>query len=111
MANTKGGAGSNGESMNKSNAIRAAIAETPQAGPKEIVNRLAERGVKVSSTLVYYIKSQEKRKKRQLKRERVAKTSQGTGAANPVELVLRVKSLARDAGGIKDLKRLVDALA
>jgi hypothetical protein len=31
--------------------------------------------------------------------------------SNPVELVLRVKDLAREVGGIKHLKQLVDLLA
>jgi len=30
---------------------------------------------------------------------------------NPVELILKVKELARDAGGIGSLKQLVDVLA
>jgi len=34
-----------------------------------------------------------------------------TGAANPVELVLRVKDMAREVGGIRNLKQLVDLLA
>ena len=30
---------------------------------------------------------------------------------NPVELVMRVKQLAREVGGIRNLKQLVDLLA
>ena len=41
----------------------------------------------------------------------MAEESRRTAASNPVELVLRVKDLAREVGGIKNLKLLVDLLA
>ena len=97
--------------INKSEAIREVIAQNPKAGSKEVVNLLGQRGIKVSSTLVYYIMSKGKLAKRKQKREKVAALSRGTHAANPVELVLKVKALAREAGGINDLQRLVNALA
>ena len=50
-------------------------------------------------------------KRRRQKRELVKATSQKTEYGNPVELSLRVKKLATEAGGIKNLKQLVDALA
>src|SRR4051812_34815513 len=100
-----------GDGTNRSAAIRAALIELPKAGPKEIVAHLAGKGIKVAPTLVYYIRSEAKKKQRKQKRAIVASTSEGTKAGNPVDLVVRVKALARDAGGIGDLKRLVDALA
>ena len=42
---------------------------------------------------------------------KVAESSRQTGSKNPVEVVLRVKDLAREVGGIKNLKMLVDLLA
>lgn len=96
---------------NKSAAIRAALEQNPKAKSKEIVATLAEKGMKVAPTLVYYIKSRAKRLKRKQKRERIAATSRGMGSANPVELVLQVKRVAQSAGGMKNLKQLVDALA
>jgi len=94
--------------VNKSQAIRDALSENPKAGSKEIVARLAEKGIKVSSTLVYYIKSRARKVKRQQKRVAAASMIR-TGSA--VEVVLRVKTLAREVGGIKQLKQLVDVLA
>jgi hypothetical protein len=41
----------------------------------------------------------------------VAESSRQSGAKHPVELVLRVKDLAREVGGIRYLKQLVDLLA
>jgi arginine repressor len=103
--------GKDGKRVNKSDAIREMIAQHPQAQSKEIVSLLGERGIKVQPSLVYYIKSKQNQQRRRQKRQRVAATSQQTGTGNPVELVLKVKGLARDAGGIKNLKLLVDALA
>jgi hypothetical protein len=49
--------------------------------------------------------------KRRARRERVAAASRNSSHANPVEVVLRVKDLAREVGGIRNLKQLVDLLA
>lgn len=54
--------------------------------------------------------SKSKHAKRKEKRARVAAASEATLARNPVEVVARVKALARDVGGIKNLKMLVDLL-
>ena len=67
--------------------------------------------MKVAPTLVYYVKSKQKQAKRRQKRKRVAAASRKTATTNPVELVLRVKDLAREVGGIGNLKMLVDMLA
>src|SRR5439155_10227839 len=86
---------SNGKPVNKSAAVREMITQQPQASCKEIVSLLGGQGIKVQPSLVYYIKSRQSHEKRKQKRERVAKTSQNTGSSNPVELILKVKSVAR----------------
>ena len=96
---------------NKSAAIRESLAENPKASSKEIVGVLAAKGLKVAPTLVYYVNSRQKVAARKAKRERAAETTRTSAAANPVELVLRVKNLARDVGGIAHFKKLVDILA
>jgi hypothetical protein len=101
----------NGKPVNKSQAIRDLFAEEPKADSKTVIARLAQRGVKVSPTMVYYVRSKLRQAKRRAKRERVAASSRQTGAGNPVEVVLRVKDLAREVGGIRNLKQLVDLLA
>lgn len=112
MARSKGDvAGPSGRNVNKSAAIREVIAQHPNGTSKEVVSLLSQRGIKVRPTLVYYIKSKERQLKRRQKRQHVAETSRNTGAVNPVELVLKVKELSRQAGGIGCLKQLVDALA
>jgi hypothetical protein len=101
----------NGKGVNKSEAIREFLAENPKADTKTIVNGLAAKGLKVAPTLVYFIKSKQNQAKRRAKRDRVAESSRGTGSKNPVEVVIRVKDLAREVGGIKNLKMLVDLMA
>jgi hypothetical protein len=100
-----------GKSVNKSAAIREMIAQNPQAKSKEIVSLLGKQKIRVRPSLVYYIKSKQNQQKRKEKRQRVTETSRSTGNSNPVELILKVKNLAREAGGIKNLQLLVNALA
>ena len=90
--------------VNKSQAIRELFIEDPKMDSKTVIGRLAEKGVKVSATMVYYVRSKMNQAKRKEKQARVT-------ANNPVELVLRVRNLAREVGGIKQLKMLVDLLA
>src|SRR3954464_5721612 len=116
----------NGTPINKSQAIRDFLTGNPAADTKAVVAGLAEKGVKVAPTLVYFIKSKRRQAdrrgqagpggragppNRRAKRGRVAESSRQTGSRNPVEVVLRVKDLAREVGGIKNLKLLVDLLA
>lgn len=96
---------------NKSKAIREVLAADPKADSKSIITQLADKGVKVSPTMVYYVRSKLKQARQKEKRNRVAESSRQTGAKNPVEIVLRVKDLAREVGGIGHLKQLVDLLA
>jgi hypothetical protein len=41
----------------------------------------------------------------------VAESSRHSGSKNPVAVVLQVKDVAREVGGVKNLKKLVDLLA
>jgi hypothetical protein len=108
---TKKESADGGRPVNKSQAIRGVLAQNPAAETQLVIDQLAETGVKVSRTMVYYVRSKMKQARRKAKRERVAESSRGTGVANPVELVLRVKDMAREVGGMENLKRLVDLLA
>ena len=102
---------SNGQHVNKSQAIRDTFAENPKADTRTVIARLADKGIKVSPTMVYYVRSKQHQAQRKAKRALVVESSRKTGAANPVELVLRVKDMAREVGGIRNLKQLVDLLA
>lgn len=101
----------NGKSINKSQAIRDVFAESPSADTQTVIARVAERGVKVTPTMVYFVRSKLNQARRKERRDRVAESSRQTSASDPVEVVRRVKELAREVGGIEHLKRLVDLLA
>jgi hypothetical protein len=97
--------------INKSHEIRLMIDQYPHAQSKDIVSKLASKGIRVQPSLVYYIKSKQRNTKRRAKHQRVVEASRGMGSGNPVALILHVRTLAAEAGGIKNLKQLVDALA
>src|SRR5687768_8297629 len=97
--------------VNKSQAIRDVLAAEPKADSKTVIETLAGKGIKVSPTMVYYIRSKDRQAKRRAKRARVTESTRQSLARNPVELVARVKDLGRELGGMKQLKQLVDLLA
>jgi hypothetical protein len=107
----KRAASENGTPINKSQAIRDFLAANPQAGTKEVVAGLADKGIKVAPTLVYFIKSKANRAKRRAKRARAVESSRQSATADPVALVRKVRDLGREMGGIQNLKKLVDLLA
>jgi DNA repair photolyase len=92
--------------VNKSQVIRDILADDPKADYKTVVERAAEKGAKVSQTMVYYVRSKLGQAARKAKRAQSAANTR-----NPVELIARVKRLANEVGGMKQLKQLVDLLA
>jgi hypothetical protein len=101
----------NGTPINKSQAIRDYLAGNPTAGSKDVVAGLAEKGLKVTPALVYLIKSKAKQAKRRAKRRRFDESSRGTDSVNPIALFQKVRDLAHEVGGYKNLKKLVDLMA
>jgi hypothetical protein len=79
---------------------------------KEVVSTLAGRGIKVTDTLVYFVKGKMHGRKgrRQKARQMVANVA-ATGNGDPVATILKVKRWALEVGGMKKLKALVDALS
>ena len=111
MSKSTTSSSSNGTPINKSDAIREELAKNPKAGSKAIIAALAERGIKVAPSLIYFVKSKGNQAKRKARRVEAEAEGRRIGAANPLELVIRVKNLAREVGGMKSLKQLVDLLA
>ena len=99
-----------GQPVNKSQAIRDVLTANPTIGSKDLIAQLAEKGVKVAPSLVYMVKSKLNKGQRRAKRERVSAAA-GARSRIPVEVIIRVKNLARELGGYKNLKQLVDLLA
>jgi len=96
-----------GEPINKSAAIRDMLKQYPRAKVKEIVERLAQNNMTVAPNLVYYIKARQRQKAVKQRRQRV---TAATGIANPIDVIVKAKSLARDVGGMEKLRQLVDVL-
>ena len=101
--------------MNKSQAIRDAFTELPNAKAKEIVAHLKGKGIEVSEQLVYQVKKVGKKKKpgtaSQAKATFAApapssKVHLGVGAS-----IALIKTTAEKVGGWSALKEIVDALA
>jgi hypothetical protein len=99
--------------VNKAQAIRDMLTPSPQLSAKEVVDRLASQQIQVKPSMVYMIKGRitQLRAHQRIKAARVARAGQKTGSADPQALVLKIKELAQEAGGIGNLKALVAALA
>jgi hypothetical protein len=91
----------------KSEAIRQLLKQNPRMPVKEIVSTLAVRGLKVNPNLVYGLKTKTKARHR----KQGVQGGRNVGKTNPAQLVLRVKELAAEAGGMEHLKELVEVLA
>lgn len=102
-----------GKKTNKSQAIRELVEQNPKVTAKEVVDLLAKKGIKVKTGLVYMIKGRLKQMKvyKTRKAARVTRAGQKTGSSDPVALILKVKELAKEAGGLENLKNLVSVLA
>src|SRR5690242_5167092 len=99
--------------VNKSEAIRELLVLAPSAIAKDIVAALVKKQIKVQPGLVYMIKgrlTQIKVRKRS-KAARAERAGHKTGSSDPVALLLKIKDLAKEAGGMENLKTLVGILA
>jgi len=105
--------------VNRSAAIRDLLKKQPDIKGSEAIATLAKKGIVVKSSLFYFVKGaikgkqvQTKKKAQAKKKRRVAvRAAKSAGVANPVAMILKVKAVAADAGGMGRLKQLVDALA
>jgi hypothetical protein len=96
-----------GGGINKSEAIREVLAQDPKTPAKEIIAILAARGIRVQPSRVYFIKGKMKR----ARRKQIGRNMAQAGVANPVDLILKVRRLGEQSGGMSKLKKLLDALA
>lgn len=105
MARKKNGTGE--PEVRKIDLINAIWARDPRTKVRAIVEELAGQGVKVTPSFVYYAKRKRGAASRRAKREAVV-TMAGPEA---VQIVSRVRALANEVGGMKQLKKLVDLIA
>jgi hypothetical protein len=108
---TPHGSAGNGQPVNKSDAIRKVLTDNPKAPVREVVALLSRNGIRVQPSLVYYIRGRQRHRDQKQRRQRAADTAQLAGLANPVDLILKTKALAKEAGGMHNLRQLIDALA
>ena len=104
--------------VNKSEEIRQLLKANPQIGVKEVVAKLAEKGIKISNALFYFTKGQIKGRNARKKNNQKARTAVTTVAdsthatrSDALATILKIKALAHEVGGIKTLKALVDAMS
>jgi hypothetical protein len=95
----------------KSQAVRDYLSENPQASPKEVVDGLKAKGVKVKVTLVNSIKYKKPSKtgRRRAPSLRLA-ARRSSGAAVTVGQLLEVKRLADSLGGAEQVRRALETL-
>jgi hypothetical protein len=113
--------------VNKSQAIRDAFTELPNAKAKEIVAHLKGKGIEVSEQLVYQVKKVSKKKKTGRKPGNAPKAKSMVAAPAPSSngvlahsskgalgvgaSIAVAKAAAEKVGGWATLKEIVDALA
>jgi hypothetical protein len=106
-------------SLNKSEEIRELLKANPKMKAKEIVSTLSGKGVNVTEALVYFVKGKLRgrkvRKRRVNKKaakvaEKVAKVGVTTNGTDTLSVILKVKKLASEVGGMGKLKAMVEAL-
>jgi hypothetical protein len=90
----------------KSAAVRELLEKNPKMPVSEIVSTLAARRIKITPNLVYSLKT----KAQTTGRTRSVRVGRNGGMASPAQLVLKVKELAVEAGGMSNLKELVEVL-
>lgn len=101
--------------VNKSEEIRQMLRANPKVTAKEVKDALRAKGIKISDKLYYLVKGKMlgKQSRKKKAKQMVAKVaeSNGTGNADALSTILKVKSWANQVGGLKKLKALVDALS
>jgi hypothetical protein len=106
--------------VNKTEAIRALLEECTRAGrdtaPKALVEELKRQHPSEVWTIAYVSSIKSKLKRKQHRQAPASPLGPPAGeaglapAGDPVALVLAVKSLAKQAGGLHRLKQLIEAL-
>lgn len=102
--------------VNKSEEVRQLVKANPEITAKEATEKLAERGIKISNALFYFTKGKmkgRKARKQSDQKQSVAKVAEATHVSkgDALSTILKVKAWAKEVGGMKTLKDLVEALS
>lgn len=101
--------------VSKSEEVRKLLQANPEVSFKEVKETLGKRGISVTDSLYYFVKGRIKGRssRRQKAQKAVAQVAAATGSANgdAVKTILKVKGWAKEVGGMKELRALVEALS
>ncbi len=102
--------------VNKTEEVRLLLKANPQFSAKEAMEKLAEKGIKISNALFYYTKGQMKGRKARKQKDQKTAAAKVTEATlvikgEALSTILKVKGWAKEVGGMKTLKALVEALS
>jgi hypothetical protein len=104
----------NDAEVNKSQAIRELLKETPRIKANDAVAALAEKGITVKASLFYIVKGnllgRKKRRKKVEKQALEAAVAVSSSTPDAVATIRSIKEFAAGLGGLRKLKALVDAL-
>jgi hypothetical protein len=100
----------NGE-VNKSQEVRDILDQNPRKPVREIIATLAAKGIKVQPSLIYMVRSKRRSQGPKQRRKHKAARMGRTPSSGVAALVIKVKSLASEAGGMGQLRELVNVLA
>jgi hypothetical protein len=104
--------------VNKSQAIRELLKENPKIKASDAIANLAAKGIDAKASLFYIVKGKalgRKTRRKKLQQEAVAvATASGNGEtvhkSDALATILKIKTFAASVGGLRTLKKLVDAL-
>ena len=103
------------DEVNKSEEVRKLLQANPAISANEVIKTLGDRGIKVTSSLFYFVKGKMKGRKSRRRRAQkvVAEVATATASTNSdaLKTILKVKGWAAEVGGMKKLKALVEALS
>ena len=101
--------------VNKSEEIRRLLRANPKVSAKEVSDTLRAKGIKISDKLFYLVKGnmlgKQSRKRRADKMVATVAETTGSGNADALSTILKIKSWANEVGGLKRLRALVEALS
>src|ERR1700678_1199674 len=96
--------------VNKSQAVRALLAENPTLSFQETSGTLAAKGINLTKGLFYLVRKGMKSKKRKtgkkVAQEMATAIPSSNGADDALATIKQIKGLATELGGMKNLKAL-----
>ena len=93
--------------VNKSEEVRQLLKADPEMKAKEVVNSFGGRGIKITESLVYFLKGKlhSKTKRKQRAATMVARVAETTSTPDPLSAILKIKHLASELGELRSCGR------